>query len=53
MSYEMLKTHSKYYWIYVTKKKLEHATGVDTSNLAAKSDFIALKAEFDKLYINK
>ena len=35
------------------KKKLEHATSVDTSNLAAKNDFIALKAEVDKLDINK
>ena len=38
---------------YVTKKELDHATGVDTSDLAAKKDFIALKAEVDKLYINK
>ena len=29
------------------------ATGVDTSNLPAKSDFIALKAVIDKLDINK
>ena len=35
------------------KKELEHATGVDTSNLAAKRDFIALKAEVDKLDIIK
>ena len=34
-------------------KKLEHATGIDTSDLAAKKDFIALKAEVDKLDINK
>ena len=34
-------------------KKLEHATGTDTSNLAAKNDFIVLKAEVDKLDINK
>ena len=53
MSYETLKIQSKYYWIYTTKKELEHATGVDTSNLAAKSDFIALKADVHKLYINK
>ena len=38
---------------YATKKELEHATGVDTSDLAAKSDFIALKAEVDKLGIDK
>ena len=31
-----------------TKKELEHVTSVDTSNLAAKSDFIALKAEVGK-----
>ena len=36
---------------YATKKELEHATGVDTSDLAAKKDFIALKAEVDKLDI--
>ena len=35
------------------KEKLDHATGVDTSDLAAKKDFIALKAELDKLDINK
>ena len=38
---------------YGTKKELDHATCVDTSDLAAKKDFIALKDEFDKLYINK
>ena len=32
-----------------TKKELGHAAGVDTSDLAAKKDFIALKAEGDKL----
>ena len=36
---------------YGTKKK--HATGIDTSDLAAEKDFIALKAEVDKLDINK
>ena len=35
------------------KKELGHASGVDTSDLAAKKDFIALKAEVDKLDINK
>ena len=30
-----------------------HATGVDTSNLAVKKDFVAFKAEVDKLDINK
>ena len=39
--------------IYATKKELDHATGVDTSDLAAKKDFIALKVEVDKLDINK
>ena len=40
-------------WNHVTKKELDHATEVDTSDLAAKKDFIALKAEVDKLDINK
>ena len=35
------------------KKELEHATGFDTSDLAAKKHFIALKAEVDKLDIAK
>ena len=38
---------------YATKKELEHATGVDTSDLAAKKAFIALKAEVEKLDFNK
>ena len=38
---------------YATEKELKHATGIDTSDLAAKKDFIALKAEVDKLDINK
>ena len=38
---------------HATKKELKDATGVDTSNLAAKSNFIALKAEVEKLDINK
>ena len=38
---------------YATKKDLEHATGVGTSGLVAKKDFIALKAEVEKLNINK
>ena len=37
---------------YATKKKLDHATDVDTSDLAAKKD-ITLEAEVDKLDINK
>ena len=38
---------------YATKKELEHATIVDTSDLAAKKYFIALKVEAGKLDINK
>ena len=38
---------------YATKKELDHATGVDTSDLAAKKDYTALKVEVDKLGINK
>ena len=34
-------------------KELHHVTGVDVSDLAAKKDFIASKAEADKLDINK
>ena len=33
-------------------KKKNNATVVDTSNIAAKRDFFALKAEADKLDIN-
>ena len=35
---------------YATKKELDHATGVDIFDLAAKEDF---KAVVDKLGINK
>ena len=38
---------------YSTKEELEHGTGVGASNLAAKKDFVALKAEDDKIEINK
>ena len=38
---------------YVTKKELEHAKGIDTSDLAAKKNFVALKSELDKLGVNK
>ena len=38
---------------YATKADLNEATGVDTSNLAAKSDLAGLKAEVDKIDINK
>ena len=38
---------------YANKKELEHVSGIDTSNLAAKNNFIALKAEVDRLDNNK
>ena len=38
---------------YATKKELDHATGVDTSDVAVKKDFTTLKAEVDKLKIDK
>ena len=38
---------------YATKEELDHATGVDTSDLAAKTYFIASKAEAHKLDIYK
>ena len=38
---------------YAIKKELDHATGADTSDCAAKKDFIAVKAEVDKLDIDK
>ena len=38
---------------YATKTERYHATGLDTSDLAVKKDFIVLKAEFDKLDINR
>ena len=38
---------------YATKKELDHATGLNTSDLAAKNDFIDLQAEVGKLDINK
>ena len=34
---------------YATKTDLTKATGIDTSKLAAKSDFASLKAEVDKI----
>ena len=45
----------KYYYIceIMLLKRSDHATGVDTSDLAAKKDFIALKADVGKLRINK
>lgn len=38
---------------YATQKELEDVAGVDTSNLAVKRDFIALKAEVEKLDFDK
>ena len=38
---------------YATKKELQYVKGIDTSDLAVKKDFIALKAKVDKLDINK
>ena len=38
---------------YTIQEELDPATGANTSNLASKNDFIALKAEIDKLYISK
>ena len=38
---------------YATKEELEHATGIDTSDLAAKKYFFALKTDIDKQEINK
>ena len=38
---------------YTTQEELDLATGANTFNLASKNDFIALKAEIDKLYISK
>ena len=38
---------------YATKADLKNATGVDTSELAAKSDLASLKAEIDKIDVYK
>ena len=38
---------------YATKADLKNATGIDTSKLATKSDFVRLKAEVDKIDIVK
>ena len=38
---------------YVAKADLKNATVIDTSKLAAKSDLVSLKAEVDKLDIDK
>ena len=34
---------------YATEKELEHATGIDTSDLPAKKYFLPLKTKVDKL----
>ena len=38
---------------YESMEELDHATDVDTSDLASKKDFITFKAEVDKLDISK
>ena len=38
---------------YATKAELKKATGVDTSKLAAKFDLVSLKAEVDKIDVDK
>ena len=38
---------------YATKADLKNATRIDTSKLAAKSDFASLKAEVDKIDVDK
>ena len=38
---------------YATKKELEYAADIDTSDLAVKKNFAPLKAEIEKLDINK
>ena len=38
---------------YATKKELEHAACIDTSDLAAEKNFIALKAKINRLDIIK
>ena len=37
---------------HASKKKLERTTDIDTFDVPAKKDFIALKAEVDKLDMN-
>ena len=38
---------------YATKKELKDGTIANTANLPAKRDFIALKAEIDRIVITK
>ena len=40
-------------WNNATKTDLKNAIGVDTFKLAAKSDLASLKAEVDKIVVNK
>ena len=39
--------------IYPAKRDLEHATGVDTSSLDAKGDFVSLKSKVAMLKVNR
>ena len=52
MSYYQVSERVLDLTIYATKK-IEHDAGVDFSDLAVKKDFIALKAEDEKIDINK
>ena len=38
---------------YAAKADLKNATEIDTSKLAAKSDLVSLKAEVDKIDVDK
>ena len=38
---------------YTTKADLKNAAAVDTSQLATKSDLASLKAEVDKIHVDK
>ena len=38
---------------YTTKAELKKAIGIDTSNLAAKSDLAGLKGEVDKINVDQ
>ena len=38
---------------YATKTDLEKATGFDTSNIPVTFDLVSLKAEIDKIYVDK
>ena len=40
-------------WNYANSRDLNDAAGVDASNLVSKRGFISLKAQVDKLDINK